>query len=58
MDQPMDSRHKAECAAIRFMINGIAELCAGDPLTIIDLLSKYLFTPDETEEIKRMGSNV
>jgi len=52
MNEEMTRSHKAECYAIRNMINAIGVLCAADPEKIIDLLKDYLWTDDEVKEIK------
>jgi len=46
-----DRIHKKECKAMWHLCNALAELCAANPLRVVELLKGYLWDDDEYKEI-------
>ncbi len=48
------SKNEIEYITIANMINTLSVMCAADEIKILDLISGYLFTDDETVAIKHL----
>ena len=48
----MKTKHESECAACFHAIAVLAELCAADPMVIIDKLVDFLWTEEEAQIMK------
>jgi hypothetical protein len=46
-------REKQEYKTIAYMICALAEMCAGEPLIVIDKLTDYLWDDNEAEQIEK-----
>jgi len=48
----MNEKHKNECRVCWLLCCTLAQVCASDPLQVVDLLTGYLWDEQEAGEIK------
>jgi hypothetical protein len=53
----MDKKHKSECRTCWMLCCALAQMCAADPVTVVDKLTGYLWDDEEGGEIKANAEN-
>ena len=48
----VDSKHKSECQTCWLICCALAQMCAGDPAIVVNLLTGYLWDEEEAGQIK------